>query len=199
MQSASISLLPLSGEHHAPALQYVYDLTPSYWRMYGLASSAPDQAARDIQEGAETPGRYMMGIVRQIAAKERQPAIQPETQPAIQPATQPETQIGAGPQAELVGLADLRLHWPQRDIGYLGMLMVAGPYHRQGIGTQTWQLLRPWLADTAQMKTMRLGVEQFNIRAMKFFESIGFHLTGEANRVKSGERLIKLMYMEQTL
>jgi len=179
MQSASISLLPLSGEHHAPALQHVYDLTPSYWRMYGLANSAPDQAARDIQEGAETPGRYMMGIVRQLAVDE--------------------AQGDAGPQAELVGLADLRLHWPQRDIGYLGMLMVAGPYHRQGIGTQAWQLLHPWLADTAQMKTMRLGVEQFNMRAMKFFESVGFHLTGEANRVKSGERLIKLMYMERTL
>lgn len=172
----SISLMPLSNEHHGPALQRVYDLTPSYWRMYGLANSANEQAIRDIKEGEETPGRYMMGIVQRV-----------------------ESATGDDVQAELVGLADLRLHWPKEDTGYLGMLMVAGPYHRQGIGTQAWHLLKPWLTETAEMKNMRLGVEQFNIRAMKFFESIGFRLTGEAHRVKSGERLVKLMYMEQTL
>ncbi len=42
---------------------------------------------------------------------------------------------------EMVGMVDFRLHWPQESIAYVGMLMVAEPYQRQGIGTQAWRLL----------------------------------------------------------
>jgi len=168
-----ISLLPLSLDYHIGALQAVYQATPSYWRLYNLASSPPDQAERDLRAAAETPGRYLLGIVQRIVADDP----------------------GAG--AELIGIVDFRLHWPAADVAYVGLLLVAEPYQRQGIASQAWQLLEPWLNTTAQMQKVRLGVEQFNPHALKFFEHLGFRLTGEADRVKVGDKLVRLLYMEK--
>ncbi len=173
--STPISLLPLSLEHHVEALQQVYRATPRYWQMYGLPSSPAGQAEHDLREAAGMPDRYLLGIVRRLVADDPQ----------------------AG--GELIGLVDFRLHWPRPQMVYLGMIMVAEPYQRQGIGTQAWQLLRPWLEETAHMSRARVGIAQFNIPALKFFQSLGFTLTGESNRIRSGTKWVRLLYMEQAL
>ncbi len=173
--TTTISLLPLSLEHHTAALQQVYRATPGYWQLYGLPGSPADQAARDLQIAVETPGRYLLGIVRRLV----------------------EADPKAG--AELIGLIDFRLEWPDPDVVYIGMLMVAEPYQRQGIGREAWHLLQPWLAATAQMSKARLGVEQFNPHALKFFEQLGFQLTGASERVKTGDKFVRLLYMESAL
>lgn len=68
---------------------------------------------------------------------------------------------------------------------------MAEPYQRQGIASQALgQLLEPWLSTTAQMQKVRLGVERFSPRA--FFEHLGFRLTGEADRIKVGDKLVHL-------
>ena len=170
-----ISLQPLSQEYHILALQALYEQTPSYWQMYGMAACPENQAERDLKAGDETPGRYMMGIVRRVDAADAR----------------------AG--AALIGVLDFRLHWPQEKTAYIGMIMVADSYQRQGVATQAWQLLEPWLAETAQMETLRLAVEQFNHRSLPFFQHLGFQLTGEANRMKVGERLVRLLYMEKSI
>ncbi|CAN5422648.1 hypothetical protein BH10CHL1_BH10CHL1_48030 [soil metagenome] len=171
----TISLLPLSLEHHTAALQQVYRATPGYWQLYGLPGSPEDQAERDLRTATETVGRYLLGIVRRL--NEEDPT--------------------AG--AELIGLVDFRLDWPEPATVYIGMVMVAAPYQRHGIGRQAWQLLQPWLATTAQMTKVRLGVEQFNPHALQFFEQLGFQLTGASERVKTGDKFVRLLYMEREL
>lgn len=170
-----ISLLPLDAEIHAPALQAVYAAAPGYWAMYGLAGAPEGQAQADLAAAGATPGRYLLGIVRRIDAKDAE----------------------AG--AELIGLIDFRLHWPEEGTAYVGMLLVAEPYQRAGIGTQAWSLLAPWLAAAAKMVKVRTGVEQFNVSALKFWQRMGLHLTGESDRVRSGDTFVRLLYMEQTL
>jgi L-amino acid N-acyltransferase YncA len=49
------------------------------------------------------------------------------------------------------------------------------------------------------MQTARLGVEQFNPAALKFFESLGFQLTGDSQRIRSGQRFVRVLYMEKDL
>jgi RimJ/RimL family protein N-acetyltransferase len=100
---------------------------------------------------------------------------------------------------EMVGVVDFRMHWPDEDVVYLGMIMVAEAYQRQGIGRAAWRLLAPWLAQSAQMKTARAGVEQFNPGALKFLQSVGFQLTGDTSRVQSGKRWVRLLYMDYDL
>jgi len=170
-----ISLAPLNAEDHAAALQAVYQATPRFWAMYGLPTAPAGQAARDLDEVAQTPGRYLLGIIRRIDPANAQ----------------------AG--GELIGLADFRLYWPEERMAYLGMLMVAERYQRQGVGLQAWRLLVPWLAEAAGIQTVRLGVEQFNPGALLFFQKAGFTLTGESSRISVGSKRVRLLYMEQSL
>lgn len=175
MTAHIISLLPLDAELHAAALQAVYAATPGYWAMYGLGGPPEAQAANDLAAGNSTPGRYLLGILRRIDAAD------PD----------------AG--AELIGLLDFRLDWPELGTAYVGMMMVAEPYQHAGVATQAWSLLSPWLAATAQMRKARTGVEQFNVPALKFWQQMGFHLTGESDRVRSGDAFVRLLYLKREL
>ena len=171
----SVSLIPLDAALHAEALQRVYELSPNYWTMYHLAQAPAGQAARDLAAIEDVPGRMGMGIV---AANE---PGKPD----------------AG--AQLIGLIDLRLHWPDPETAYLGILLVAEPFQRQRVGSNAWALLEPWLAAEGGVNEVKLGVEQFNPGALRFFQSLGFTLTGEAQRIRSGKRLVRLLAMEKTL
>jgi RimJ/RimL family protein N-acetyltransferase len=171
----AISLLPLNPADHAEALQAVYRATPQYWQMYHLPSSPAGQAQSDLEAAASTPGRTLMGIVRRID----------EDDPAQ--------------GVEMVGVVDFRMHWPDPDVVYIGMIMVAEQYQRQGIGRAAWRLLAPWLAQSAHMKIARAGIEQFNPGGLQFLQRIGFALTGDSSRVQSGKRWVRLLYMEYDL
>jgi RimJ/RimL family protein N-acetyltransferase len=170
-----VSLLPLNATDHAEAVQQVYRATPGYWQMYHLASSPTGQAERDLNAAASTPGRAMMGIVRRIDDDDPTAGV------------------------EMVGVIDFRMHWPEPDVVYVAMIMVAEPYQRQGIGSAAWRVLAPWLAHSAKMTSARAGIEQFNPNGLRFLQSLGFSLTGESNRIQSGKRWVRLLYMEYDL
>lgn len=174
----TISLVPLTRTLHVGALQHLYRATPGYWAMYNYLQAPPGQAANDMNAAETMPGRYLMGIV------------QPQ---------QRESMAANNQAAELIGLVDFRLDWPESGIAYVGMIMVAEQYQRQGIGRAAWQLLAPWLHESAHMTTARLAVEQFNTKGLQFFQSLGFQLTGDADRLKVGERFVRLLYMERAL
>ena len=172
--SSPITLTPLTRGLHAVALQEIYAKTPSYWQMYNLPSVPTDQADRDFVEADKTQGRTMMGIVRRIDRMDPSSGV------------------------ELIGLADFRRDWPGEGTAYLGMMMVAEPYQRQGIGRKAWRLLMQWLKKN-EIKKVRLGVEQFNPNALQFFQDLGFTLTGDTNRIKVGDKFVRLLYMEYGL
>jgi RimJ/RimL family protein N-acetyltransferase len=170
-----ITLIPLSPEYHAGPLQHVYRSVPSFWQMYGLHGVPDGQAARDLVDAESTQGRTMMGIVRRLQEDDPQAGL------------------------EMVGQLDFRLHWPREGAAYIGMLMVAESVQRQGIGSDTWRLLADWLSTGTSVDSVRLGVEQFNPAALSFFQTNGFALTGDTNRIRVGEKWIRLLYMEQNL
>lgn len=172
---SAISLIPLSAELHTAALQEVYRAAPGYWEMHHFATYPEGQAANDLKLAAETPGRTILGIVQRINPSDPQ----------------------AG--AAMIGMIDLRLHWPGHTVASIGLLMVAEPYQRQHVATQAWHLLAAWLAASAGMLKVRVSVEQFNVSALKFFESVGFKLTGETSRMRLGSKFVRLLYMEQEL
>ncbi len=170
-----ITLLPLTQEDHTAALQEIYRRTPSYWRMYSLSDSPAGQAERDFAEANAIDGRHMLGIAHRIDRLDPQ----------------------AG--AELIGIIDFRLGWPDANIAYLGMIMVAEPYQQQGIGRRAWRMLLQWLRKNTDATTVRLGVEQFNPGALQFFQKQGFTLTGKADRIQVAEKFVRLLYMEYPL
>ncbi len=168
-----VSLIPLDRQLHTEALQQVYALTPAFWAMYQLPGAPAGQAERDLAAVEAEPGRSALGILR-------------PNQPG---------DPSAG--AQLVGLVDFRRHWPDPGGVYVGMVMVAEPFQRQHLATAAWALLEDWLVGQADISVARLSVEQFNTGALRFFQHIGFELTGEARRTKSGQRLVRLLAMEK--
>jgi RimJ/RimL family protein N-acetyltransferase len=170
-----LSLLPLNQSDHAGLLQTVYRAVPGYWQMYGLLAAPQGQAAHDLAEVQKTPGRTILGMLRPALA------------------------AGQSPAHEMVGMLDIRLDYPGPTIASVGMVMVIEPLQRQGIARTAWSLLQPWLASTGGMKIGRVGVEQFNTPALRFFTSCGFALTGEAARTQVGEKFVRLLYMERQL
>jgi RimJ/RimL family protein N-acetyltransferase len=176
--SRQISLVPLSRQFHVAALQQVYRATPGYWQMYELPMSPAGQAENDLKEAEQEAGRYMMGIVLPVAQAGDETGVD---------------------GAELIGLLDFRLHWPEDGTAFLGMFMVAEPYQRKGYGSRAWSLLEPWLAGTACMSRVCLNVSQFNHKAVRFFSHLGFSMTGEARRMKVGLKLVRRLTMEKVL
>lgn len=172
---ATVSLIPLELSLHEDALQRVYELSPAYWAMYHLAQVPAGQAGRDLAAIEMEPGRTGLGIL--MANEPGNP------------------QAGA----QLVGLIDFRMNWPDPGSVYIGIVLVAQPFQRRGVGSEAWALLETWLATAAGCREVRLGVEQFNIGALKFFQSLGFALSGEAQRIRSGKRLVRLLAMHKDL
>lgn len=170
-----ISLLPLEENLHAAALQGVFAATPGYYALYHLPGAPPDQAAQDFAAQRATPGRHLLGIVRRLDPAD----------------------VRAG--AEMIGLIDFRLHWPEPSMVYIGMLMVAEPFQRQGVATQAWALLKAWLAASAGMQSARVGVEQFNQPCLQFWQSVGLALTGASSRVRVGDKFVRLLFLEEIL
>jgi len=170
-----ITLMPLDPTLHTDALQAVFAATPGYWQLYKLHAPPADHAARALADAQETPERTLLGILRRV--------------------DRDNPDVGA----EMIGVLDFRLHWPQDGTAYIGLLLVAEPLQRQGIGAQAWSLLKPWLAAVADIRIVRVGVEQFNVAALKFWEAQGFTLTGESDRVRVGEKFVRLLYMAAAL
>ncbi len=170
-----ITLLPVDAALHTAALQAVYAAVPGYWRLYHLPGAPADHAVHELAAVQATPGRALLAIVRPL---DRHDPAQ---------------------GAEMIGVLDFRLHWPEEGVAYLARLMVAEALQRQGVGTQAWSLLKPWLASAADIHTARVGVEQFNVTALKFWEAQGFTLTGESDRVRVGEKFVRLLYMRASL
>ncbi|HQY92976.1 GNAT family N-acetyltransferase [Caldilinea sp.] len=170
-----ITLLPVDATLHTAALQAVYAATPGYWRLYNLPGPPDDYAAAELTAAQETPGRSLLAIVRPLERSDPSRG------------------------AEMIGVLDFRLHWPEPAVAYIALLMVAEPLQRRGIGAQAWSLLKPWLANAGGMRTVRVGVEQFNTISLKFWQAQGFALTGESNRVRVGDKFVRLLYMTASI
>ena len=171
----SVSLIPLDPQLHTEALQQVYSLSPAYWEMYHLPGAPAGQAGRDLAAVQEEAGRTALGILL-------------PNQPG---------DPSAG--AQLIGLLDFRIHWPEPGTVYVGLVMVAEPFQRRGAASAAWTLLEEWLAGEGGISLVRLTVEQFNPVALRSFQHNGFALTGDSRRTKSGQRLVRLLVMEKEL
>jgi RimJ/RimL family protein N-acetyltransferase len=153
-----VTLIPLEAGLHGELLQAVYAAAPAYWALHELSGAPPGQAVHDLDEAAATPGRTLLGML-----------VRDEAGDAV-----------------MVGMADVRLHYPDEGVATVGMMMVAEPHRRQGVGSAAWALLEPWLREAAGMRTVQLAVEQFNAGAVRFFAHLGFSMTGAARVASAG-------------
>jgi ribosomal protein S18 acetylase RimI-like enzyme len=103
---------------------------------------------------------------------------------AVPPQFEPVNKRGLGmwDEQELVGFADVLIGHPQSDTAYIGLLIVHGGRHREGIGRDLHEAVRVQLRSHVNIERMRLGlVETVASEAMPFVRAMGYTETGERN------------------
>jgi ribosomal protein S18 acetylase RimI-like enzyme len=90
--------------------------------------------------------------------------------------------IGMWDEQGLVAFADVLIGHPQSDTTYIGLLIVHGGHHRQGLGRDVHEALLVQLQTHVNIERMRLGlVETVASEAMPFLRAMGYTETGERN------------------
>jgi len=216
-----LTLIPLTLHDHTDLLQAVYEATPGYWRMFGLDAAPEYQAIHTLRAANDTPGRAVFGILhpgeglgdRGLGTRDQglggyaatdAPTTDPPTTdlpthgrtdaPPSSPTPNPSTLTPV-----MIGVIDIHMHAPERGVTTVGMVMIAEPWQRQGHALSAWALVEAWLAGSAGMTKVRAGVEAFNMGALRYFEKVGFALTGEATRVPVEEHLVRVLFAEKSL
>jgi ribosomal protein S18 acetylase RimI-like enzyme len=87
---------------------------------------------------------------------------------------------------EMVGCVDLIRGWPDACTAHLGLLLVAEPFQRQGIGAAALRLVEEEVLRWGTCTTIRLGVVATNAQALPFWQRQGFVETGEVKPYRYG-------------
>jgi RimJ/RimL family protein N-acetyltransferase len=75
--------------------------------------------------------------------------------------------------SEPVGIADYLEENPSDGMPWLGLLMIAGPHQRRGLGTEAFDRLAAHFRDELHWPTLRLGVRADNQPALAFWRRLG--------------------------
>jgi ribosomal protein S18 acetylase RimI-like enzyme len=79
-----------------------------------------------------------------------------------------------------IGVIDLLIGYPTKEKAFIGLLLISEKYQKQGLGTQTYSELEKYIRQFPIINTIRLSVVESNGWVLKFWEELGFAMTGEA-------------------
>jgi len=79
----------------------------------------------------------------------------------------------------MIGCADVIRGYPVPEKAVIGLLLLAEPWQRRGIGRAFEQLVVRTLADWPEITTVRIGVDTSNAGALAFWRRLGYRETGE--------------------
>lgn len=82
--------------------------------------------------------------------------------------------IGAWEGRQLIFLADILRHWPQRGTAHIGLLFVRGDRQGTGLGRRTFEACNTLAASWPHVHTWRAGVVRGNAQVAGFWRRQGF-------------------------
>ncbi|MDO9333882.1 MAG: GNAT family N-acetyltransferase [Dehalococcoidales bacterium] len=65
------------------------------------------------------------------------------------------------------------------DTAFISLIMIATPFRKQGIGTETIQLIEREIKKDAHVTEIRSAVQENNPRATKFWQKNGYRIVGK--------------------
>jgi GNAT superfamily N-acetyltransferase len=86
----------------------------------------------------------------------------------------------------MIGCADVIRGYPVRDKALIGLLLLAEPWQRRGLGRVFAALIEQAIAPWSEIVTLRIGVVATNTGALAFWRKQGYVGTGEVNPAASG-------------
>ncbi len=94
----------------------------------------------------------------------------------------------------LIGMIDCLIGFPTKDKAHIGLLLLNESYQSQGLGKLAYVNLEDYLRHFSAISKIRLAVVNTNNKVLKYWEKMGFHLTGEvktySNKLINSEALI---------
>ncbi len=99
----------------------------------------------------------------------------------------------------MVGCADVIRAYPTEETAVLGLLLVAEPYQRKGIGTAAYRLLENDIYAWAGIARVRIGVVRTNDQVLPFWKKLGFVETGEVKPYRYDKLVSETLILEKEL
>jgi len=87
--------------------------------------------------------------------------------------------IGLWDGEELIAFADVLLGYPDPATAYIGLLLVHGDRHGQGLGRELHNAVLDRIRRDTDAQRVRLGVVETNAAAAPFWEALGYAATEE--------------------
>jgi len=99
----------------------------------------------------------------------------------------------------MIGLLDLRLAYPEPFDVSIGLILLAEPHRRQGVGTWALRILEAWLRRDTPTEAVIVAVPAQDRAAQAFFQANGYTFTGQSTRVLVGSSRPRLLEMRRSL
>jgi GNAT superfamily N-acetyltransferase len=79
----------------------------------------------------------------------------------------------------MIGCADVIRGYPTREKAVIGLLLLAEPWQRRGLGRAFAMLVEQAVAAWPEITTLRLGVVRLHTGALTFWRKLGYRETGD--------------------
>jgi len=107
--------------------------------------------------------------------------------------------LGVEYDGALIGLLDVRLHFPEENVAQIGLLLLAEKQRNQGLGTWALRMFEAWLRRDTPIRVVRLNVAASNRDAHRFWQREGYRFSGEASRIDLATHSPRMLVMIKTL
>lgn len=98
---------------------------------------------------------------------------------------------------KIIGVIDIIRDYPENNIWFLGLMLIAPNYRNNGLGKLIFDDTEEWAIDLGA-KSIRLAVVEQNIKALKFWEKLGFKIFKTKKQDLEGIKT-KLLILEKML
>jgi len=99
----------------------------------------------------------------------------------------------------MVGCIDLIRGYPDPATALIGLLLIAEPYQRKGIGNTAYRLLESEIRGWRTCSKVRLGIVRTNEAVTPFWQSLGFTPTGEVKPYRYGPVISEVVIFDKVL
>ncbi len=152
------------------------------------------QDAEALQQVYNAAADYFLGI---LARKPNLGEASRDIQSAI---IEPNRHIlGVEYAGALIGLLDVRLHFPAENVAQIGLLLLSEKQRNQGLGTWALRMFESWLRRDTPIRMVRLNIAASNRDAQRFWQREGYRFNGEASRIDLATHSPRLLVMTKTL
>lgn len=101
-------------------------------------------------------------------------------------------------EGSLAGAIVTVRNYPEENTWWIGLMMIAPEYRRQGLGRDFYRAFEAWLF-TREVKEISLCVIEANSTGLRFWQQMGFEITRQTDPKAYGSKKHRLYVMSRTI